>query len=237
MEPTVLASVLLFMIVTAHWVNTIYRLFEAFGAGSMEASMLFLLDQSKTSDIVEFALTFSAGVLGDFVIIYRVWTISSHNRAAVAFPIISAIGMTAIFFAVVYQLVRTGLAGNIAKQLELISLLDRWVTLACAFTISTNVYCSGFITWTLWSTHRQTGAGTSGDGIMRAAAMVIESATIYTSWVIFFFITYKARLDMNTFAGILWPYIAGISIMLINARVGLNRINKFNLVKSFRYPP
>ncbi|KAF8891366.1 hypothetical protein BD779DRAFT_1514842 [Infundibulicybe gibba] len=225
MEPAVLASILLFVVVTAHWVNTIYRLFEALGAGSMEDSMLFILDQSKTSNIVELALTFLAGIL-TCLQIYRVWTISSHNRAVVAFPVISAIGMTVAFFAVVYQLIRAGVVANMASHRELLSSLNHWVIPACVFTISTNVYCSGFITWKLWS-HQRIGTGASGDGIIPYL-----SISPYRSWVIFFFITYEAQLDINSFVGVLWPPMAGIAIMLINARVGLNRIQKFNLIQN-----
>ena len=51
--------------------------------------------------------------------------------------------------------------------------------------------------------------------------ILIESAALYASWTLFFFITYLTKATVNALANDCFPPVSGIALMLITVRVGL----------------
>ncbi|KAF8888801.1 hypothetical protein BD779DRAFT_432825 [Infundibulicybe gibba] len=223
LRPVVLASILLFLVVTAHWLVTTCRLFKAF-TNPTQNPLQVIGDILSPSIIAEIALVFLSGALGDFIIIYRLWMIWGRSRTVTIFPIGSAIGECVSFIGLVCQLISARTHGA-----DFFASWNHWIISACVFTMCTNIYCSDFIMWRLWVSRRRSNLG-GGDAIMRAAVIAIESAALYTSWAAFFFVSYETDMGIYLLAGTVWPPITGIAIMLINVRVGLSQVQKSNLI-------
>ncbi|KAF8879843.1 hypothetical protein BD779DRAFT_1119662 [Infundibulicybe gibba] len=223
LKPVVLASILLFSVVTAHWSVTIYRLSQAFGNPTRDP-MEVIGNISLRSNVAEIALAFLSTILGDCIIIYRLWMIWGCNRIVVIFPIFSAVGECVSFAGLVCQSANAGTANGA----ELFTSWNYWIVSACVFTLCTNIYCSGLIMWRLLVSRRKDNSGTGGDVIVRASIIAVESAALYTAWAIFFFASYEAGAGIYLFAATVWPPITGIAIMLINVRVELGRVRESN---------
>ncbi|KAJ6540046.1 hypothetical protein DFH09DRAFT_1283093 [Mycena vulgaris] len=90
----------LFIVVTAHWIVVIYQAFFAFiHLATATAEDAFYADLSQRSNIIKIILFFSSILIGDSLIIYRLWIIWGLNRYVVIFPIFTLIGtfVTSIF--------------------------------------------------------------------------------------------------------------------------------------------
>ncbi|KAJ4469303.1 hypothetical protein J3R30DRAFT_3409777 [Lentinula aciculospora] len=90
----------------------------------------------------------------------------------------------------------------------------------CLSSWRLNKYWIGLICWTLIRHDRMNYSHGLSTNILKVLAIFVESATIYTAWTIFFFISYLLKADIQFFAIDVFPSIAGISFMLINVRVG-----------------
>ncbi|KAF8891362.1 hypothetical protein BD779DRAFT_1514814, partial [Infundibulicybe gibba] len=212
LKPVVLASILLFLIVTVHWAVTIYRLFKAL-AGTTQDAVAFVLDILSPSSVAVMSLVFLSGALGDFIIVCILRWVSNQ-----ILTFLIDLSCLAAFTGLIYQLITAGAQRNAG----FFASWNRWIVAACVFTVCTNVYCSSFIMWRLWRTHRRSG-GAGDNNIIRAAIIVIESAALYTD----------IYVCCNR-----WPPITGIAIMLINARVGLGRVRNLEPappISSFKF--
>ncbi|KAJ7885631.1 hypothetical protein B0H13DRAFT_2343135 [Mycena leptocephala] len=95
--------------------------------------------------------------------------------------------------------------------------------LACPFVAwnaRTSVYSTAFITWKVWTTSRAVkdiGAGP----LMSVLAILVESAAIWTAWVIFFAVSYQTGSILQYLTAQLTPPIIGLFNMFIHLRVGL----------------
>ncbi|KAJ7033453.1 hypothetical protein C8F04DRAFT_1396074 [Mycena alexandri] len=85
----------------------------------------------------------------------------------------------------------------------------------------TNIYCTGFIIWKIWKTKR-TVEHLLGDGTLVPVLIVLlESAAVWTLWVVFFAVTYEIGSPLQTIVSDLSPTVAGLVNMVIYLRVEL----------------
>ncbi|KAJ3563461.1 hypothetical protein NP233_g8929 [Leucocoprinus birnbaumii] len=98
---------------------------------------------------------------------------------------------------------------------------DSWMLADITFTICTNVYCTAFISWKIWSVTRQLESGGSRSSLQRVLSTVIESAAFYTTWMATAFGLSIGRSQIENIFIDANPAVAGITFMLINVRVGL----------------
>ncbi|KAJ6514602.1 hypothetical protein DFH09DRAFT_998839, partial [Mycena vulgaris] len=83
----------LFRVITAHWIVVIYQAFFAFiHLASATAEDAFYADLSQQSEIIKVILFSSSILIGDSLIIYRLWIIWGLNRYVVIFPTFTLIG-------------------------------------------------------------------------------------------------------------------------------------------------
>ncbi|KAH9915758.1 uncharacterized protein B0H18DRAFT_89867 [Fomitopsis serialis] len=214
--PMFVASCLIALSCTAHWILTVYRLFDAFitfmGGGE---PIIAYADLSRKSEVAKTAFLIITVLISDAMIIHRLYIVWSYNKAIIVFPILTWGALVACGIGICWQFAHYTLGENVFETAA-----GRWITSDCVFSFVTNVYCSLLIAWRVWRTTVSAPAY-GGPNIMGALAIIIESAAIQSVWNLFFFITYQAKSNLQFTTIDMWVPICGISLTLINLRVSL----------------
>ncbi|EIW79978.1 hypothetical protein CONPUDRAFT_58530 [Coniophora puteana RWD-64-598 SS2] len=195
-SPMFVAAIMLFVLITGHWICTVLRLFQAFVMQDPSQALPFYADLSQNSEVIKTAFLMSSLVVGDVMMIYRLWTIWNRNYKIIIFPCLTLVGLTVCGAGIVYQFTVFTPGESV-----FLSAAGRWITSDCVFTLVSK--------------------SVSGVHLMPVLATFVESAAMYTSWTIFFFGSYQSGSNMQFLAVDGWAAMAGISYMLINVRVGL----------------
>ncbi|KAF9044675.1 hypothetical protein BDP27DRAFT_1305171 [Rhodocollybia butyracea] len=216
-SPMVIGSIGIFMCVTAHWIITFIRLFEAFvTAEDPLGPAHFVNDVAQPTYIVKAGLLGASLIIVDILVIYRLWIVTDKKLYIIVLPVITWIGLLISNIGITYLFSRRTLGTDVFASVAV-----RWTTSQCVFSLCTNIYCTGMICRTLIRHYQMTYTHGLSTNILKVLAIFVESATIYTAWTIFFFITELLKIDMQHFAIDVFPSVAGISFMLIQVRVGL----------------
>jgi len=208
-----ISSCSLFLAVTANWVLVVYRNFFGFifFEGGNGANVFFN-DYAAVSEIVQNVFLGLCVAFGDSMIVYRLWVVWSNIWIVIP-PIMTLLGL---LISLIITIVETPRLSTIAE--------DTGVTPITVFTLVTNIYCTGFISWKLYKISQATkGLVSSPISLARVAAIIVESAAIYTTWVIFYTVTHQLNLNVQFAAQNSLGAVAGIANALIYARVGLGR--------------
>ncbi|KAJ7073316.1 hypothetical protein B0H15DRAFT_957301 [Mycena belliarum] len=210
-----IAAIGLFCAVTAHWITTVYRAFLAFihfQGGALAAE--FYADTAQATEFAQEAFLMVSVLIGDSLIIHRLWVVWEHRTGVVVFPICSLAALTLCSAVSMYTLSRKSEAREIFA--------DPWLTSNCVLTLLTNVYSTALITYKIWRITRVRVARPIGGSNLRDfLVIVVESAALYASWAIFFTATYQARSLVQFVVIQSAPQVVGIVNALIQTRVGL----------------
>ncbi|KAJ7600508.1 hypothetical protein C8J56DRAFT_767475 [Mycena floridula] len=192
-KPLTVGSIALFFSVTAHWINTFIRLFDAFvNFQGDKAPVAYYGDLSGTTNVVRTALVLTTLILCDAMIIYRLYVVWGYNKIVIIFPILSLMSLIACSVGIVYQFTKFVPGMNV-----FVSVAGRWIRSDAVFTLS-QVHLAAVV-----------------------LSIFVESAALYTTWTIAFIISYELRSNIQFPIIDIGPSIAGISFMLINLRIGL----------------
>ncbi|KAJ7257846.1 hypothetical protein C8J57DRAFT_1342924, partial [Mycena rebaudengoi] len=207
----------LFLVVTAHWTIAIYQAFFAFiHLGTVVSEDRFYADLSQPSELAKTGFSSAAILLGDALVIYRLWIVWGRHRYIAVFPVLALVGSGVTLVGVLY--VSAQWEPSLRGQ-PFYNLSKPWVASGCIFSFLTNVYSTGFIAFRIRQfTHVNSSSESRLLGIL---AILVESAALQTLWLIFSFITQLAESDLAFIFIDSFPVILGISNMLIHARVGL----------------
>lgn len=159
-------------------------------------------------------------MLGDIITIYRLWVLSNGNKTMIVFPIVGLLGFLACAIALAGPASEssTRLIPIIHGKLELLP----WDIAATSCTVGITVYVTVMIAWIIMKSRMYLGAKVLEHGVRRALVIMVESAAIYTIWNLLFLIAglgFQSRIGLSLIHCM--PTISGISVMLINVRVGL----------------
>ncbi|KAL0567001.1 hypothetical protein V5O48_014993 [Marasmius crinis-equi] len=106
----------------------------------------------------------------------------------------------------------------------------KWVVVDVVTTVLTNTYSTTLIAWRIWVTHRANkeyggvvSARPGSTTLMAALAMFVESALLFSIWVLFFASLYGAKSNLEALAADNIAVMAGIAFSLINVRIALER--------------
>ncbi|KAJ7106627.1 hypothetical protein C8R44DRAFT_885903 [Mycena epipterygia] len=207
----VISNMAIFMTCTVHWIITVERFFLAF-LGSAGEPLQFYLDGSHFTLVVKNSLIPVAVLIGDAVIIHRLWIIWNRNLRVVFVPVLSWLGILTCGIAVVYVFTQSAPTDN--------SISTAWITANLALNTLTNIYCTTFIAWRIWKTSRAE-AEVGGGLLMPVLGILIESTAIWTIWQIIFGATFWTGSTLQFIARDLTPSIVGLVNLLIYFRVGL----------------
>ncbi|KAJ7486664.1 hypothetical protein FB451DRAFT_1227742, partial [Mycena latifolia] len=162
-------------------------------------------------------LFFTSVLIGDSLIIYRLWIIWERNRYIVIFPIISLVGMLAGSFGILYKVTQWEPSLRGAPFHEEIK---PWMATSFSLSLLTTIYSTTFIV--LRITRATVKAKSASESrLMSFLAILVESAALQMFWLTFTAITMFATSDAEFIASDTLPAIIGISNLLIHARVGL----------------
>ncbi|KAJ7143054.1 hypothetical protein C8R44DRAFT_603400, partial [Mycena epipterygia] len=217
-----------------HWIITVERFFLAF-LGSARDPLRFYMDNSQPTSGVNNTLEIMAVLVGDAVIIHRLWIIWNRDLRVIFVPLISWLGglsevspcsrrngylivLTVCGIRVVCLFIQS------TPSNEQFFIADgAWVTAYWALTAmcaTNSIPNSAFIACRIWKTSRAT-AEVGGDLLRPVFGILIESAAIWTAWAIFFAATYLTGSTLLFLVRDLTPSIIGLVNLLIYLRVGL----------------
>ncbi|KAK7013796.1 hypothetical protein R3P38DRAFT_3575107 [Favolaschia claudopus] len=224
LSPTFLGAIGMCITITAHWIISVDRSFQAFLLFENGTSPLkFYGDLSQITEVVKSAFCLTTLIIGDTIIIHRLWIIWDKRLIIAIFPMLSLLGLVVCSVGITYQFTR-----DKTGQSVFLSDASRWITSDAVFTICTNIYSTAFISWRMW----KVGRGMQPIGGIRiqarsvsnklsVLALIVESAAIYTTWSIFFFATYRSNSNLQFITIDCLPAMTGIACMLIHVRIGL----------------
>jgi len=133
----------------------------------------------------------------------------------IVIPVLAVLGLCVSGVGIVYQLSQLSTGNTV-----FVSQAAHWITADYSFTFVTNVYSSTLIAWRVWRASRMTGSY-GGGNLMRVLATIVESASVYTAYVVAFFIAYELTSNIQYTLVDTLCQIAGIAFMMINVRVSL----------------
>ncbi|KAJ7910882.1 hypothetical protein B0H13DRAFT_2328937 [Mycena leptocephala] len=210
----VISTIAIFLTCTAHWVLTVVRFFRAvLGSADTYAAILYYADDSQTTQVARSALTEMTMLIGDAVIVSAQFLVLTGVHDIV--PVILWFGVLACGIVVACLFSQSWL-GHILFTTS----AGGWVTANWMLTTIINIYCTVCIAWEIWRTSR--AVKDIGDGIfMPVLAILVESAAMWTTWMIFFAVTYQTRSVLEFNVVDLTPLIIAFTNMFIHLRVGL----------------
>lgn len=212
-----ITGVLMFLVITAKW---IFWWAEALPIPDMIGVAAQLPRRSRTTYRFKEACIQITVLLGDAITIYRLWVLSSENKIMIIFPVVGLFGYLACAIGL------SGPANDTTQQpLPIVNGrigLTGWDVAAVITTTCVTVYIAAMMTWII--TRAQSHARTHflGHRLRQALVILIESAAIYTIWNLAYLIAglgFHSKIAL-TFLDCM-SEIYGISVMLINVRVGL----------------
>ncbi|KAJ7089982.1 hypothetical protein C8R44DRAFT_892164 [Mycena epipterygia] len=215
-NPIVISNIAIFVNTTAHWIITVKRLFLAF-LGSAGDPVQFYLDLSQPTSVGSDTLVLVAVLIGDAVIIHRLWLVWNRDFRVIFVPVLSWIGGLTGGIAVPYLFMQST---STPTNNRFLVAAGTWLTANWAFTSLINIYGTTFIAWRIWKTSRAT-VQLEGGFLMHVCVILIESAAIWTTWTIFFAVNFWTGSPLQFLAKDLTPCIIGLVNLLIHLRVGL----------------
>lgn len=156
-------------------------------------------------------------VVGDLVMIYRMYHIFDRSFLACVIPSLTTSGLIAIGCGLTNQL------RNLSTPSEMKS-YNGWATSCFCVTLFNSAFMSAAISYRLWKVHRETvvsGVNYQSDSvILRAIRVLVESAALWTFFVSMNFFAFLANSNLSfTFLDMTSPAV-GISFCLIIVRLG-----------------
>ncbi|PCH38040.1 hypothetical protein WOLCODRAFT_96350 [Wolfiporia cocos MD-104 SS10] len=224
--PIFIAAQIIFSTVTAHWILSVARLFDAFVTheGETQPSDVYS-NLSLTPEVAKSALLVATVATLDAILIYRLYVIWEYDKRIVVFPILTWIGLVICGAGVCWQFTKYTSKENVYN-----SPAGWWIVSNCASTFATNIYCSALISWQVWRTGLS-GKTYGGERLKIMVAITMESAMLHTAWNAIFFIVYEVRSDLCFTAIDLWSPISGIAFMLVNMHVALGWAQSANRMR------
>ncbi|KAL6301742.1 hypothetical protein BKA93DRAFT_738277 [Sparassis latifolia] len=204
-SPLFMAGIILFAANTAIWILIVYRAFMAFvhfDHGTSPAS--FYADFAEASELIKLIFIYISLLIGDAVIIYRVWVVWNHNKYVMIFPSCS-------FLACVV---------NIGIPSTNVFSCCKYACDFCDVMQLLVPYSLVVIAWRLW----HVGSAVQPFGwhkTWRILAICIEGTVLDVTAMVVYFAVYEAGSHLQSMMVDILAPLSGISFMLINVRVGM----------------
>ncbi|KAJ7918570.1 hypothetical protein B0H13DRAFT_2435896 [Mycena leptocephala] len=208
----------LFLAITAHWITTTVSTFQGFiyFQGGQSANVYFSDNGRATETLGDIFLGLSV-LIGDSMIIYRLLVVWCYRKVVIIIPVLSMVGLLSMVYFHWPMILLIGTTMHV-KSIA----LDTGLIPSTVFTLVTNVYCTVFIAWEIWRITSKCQV-VGGLNLRNFLAILVESAAIYTSWVIYFTTCHQLDSNLQYVALGALPAVVGITNGLIHVRVGLGR--------------
>ncbi|KAJ7730121.1 hypothetical protein B0H16DRAFT_1585449, partial [Mycena metata] len=209
-NPVVLFTILISATSGAHWILTIVRFFNAFLCSADVEQ--FYLDNSQETRTAMSLLSITSVFIGDAAIIHRLWLIWNQSLPVIILPGVSSFGLLIIGCARTY-LITQPLDRHLSMP------VDDWAEAGWTITV-VQVMKFPLIVWKIWRTKRTVEHSLGGGTLMPVLIVLLESAAIWTIWVLLFAVTSALGSPLHIM-GDLSPVMVGIVNMIIYLRVEL----------------
>jgi len=207
-------SILLFLLISAHWGVQIARLVDAFIVHGHDPNAYYG-DPAQVKNVTKTGLYVAQTFVGDFTMVYRLFIVWGRNYKVIILPCLTSFGLLVAGSGVAYSFAHVTPGEDIFN-----SMAGRWIVSVFATSLSTNMIVTVLIAYKIWTIQRPVKT-TSQRSLMPIMAIFLESAAIYTVCLI---LTHSAYLGKATFQFITLDITSpaiGISFALIIVRVGL----------------
>ncbi|KAJ6609576.1 hypothetical protein B0H10DRAFT_473804 [Mycena sp. CBHHK59/15] len=164
---------------------------------------------SQSTELIQNVFLSLSIVIGDSMIIHRLWVVWIHSRLVVVFPICSLLLVTTFSVISDYTSMKSGSV-----------LQNKWLIFNPSFSLITNIYCTAFIAWKIWNTTKLS-MSSGGSNLRHFVIVVVESAGIYAFWAACLVVTFQARSNVQSIVLQTAPGVVGIVNALIHTRVSL----------------
>ncbi|KAJ7609798.1 hypothetical protein FB45DRAFT_942997 [Roridomyces roridus] len=209
-SPPFVAVAVLFCLVTVYWAIVVHQVFLTFiGLGTIATEAAFYQDLVEPTEIGKEIVTCVSVLVGDALVIYRLWIIWGRSRNVVIFPVLALIGFTVAFAGSLVELAR--LRGRLFPQNSL-----PWETTGFTLNLLGNLYSTGCIIWKVSRSKHS-----SESRLTWFLSILVESAALQTSWLLFTMITLLYGSPLTFIALENLNVVTGIANTLIHVRVGL----------------
>ncbi|KAJ6595252.1 hypothetical protein DFH09DRAFT_160273 [Mycena vulgaris] len=225
-----LALIVLFLTITAHWINGIYIVYFAFiHLGGGIAAEVYYGSLSTPTSLAHISLAEVASFITDSLVIHRLYVVWSCNRRVIIFPLLTLLCQAVSGTHIIYDFSRENIFNFHTQS-------NPWVMASLVSSLVISGYCSGMMIYKIVSMSRSmrsiTGNPSSGKRLMRVLAIMIESSVIQTAMTICILISFQIGLSAQMVLTALQPVIFGISVVLVHARVGLGWAQKSRIASS-----
>jgi len=154
-------------------------------------------------------------IIGDGMVIYRVWVVYNRNYKVLVLPILSFIGTTVCSIASVIYIGKASAGANVFYLPK----LEIWLPAFFGMTFATSVLCSALIAGRLWYIHKWVHISRTTNTLTTVLRIVIESASIYALTMLLYLGTYVAKKNVSIIFGDMVSPVIGIAFSLITIRV------------------
>ncbi|KAJ3851527.1 hypothetical protein EV368DRAFT_83450 [Lentinula lateritia] len=212
------SNILLFMLISAHWVVQILRSQRAFigTVGSAgDAASAYYAFPADSMNLLKESLYLAQTFIGDCTMIYRLWIVYNKRMYVVVLPALLMAVYATSAIAVVIALGKTTPGENI-----FISTAGVWAILVFSTTVATNLLTTSLITVRIWRIKRKVrGVALQTVGLASILHIIIESAALYTVTALLTLIGYSTEQLWQFITIDMISPIIGISFTLISVRV------------------
>ncbi|KAJ7625840.1 hypothetical protein FB45DRAFT_922421 [Roridomyces roridus] len=200
----------LFLVVTAHWTIVVYRGYLEFlsrGNPTLEEKFYNTTDE-RTQVVIDALFLFSI-LLGDLLLVYRLWIIWGGHWRIIILPLCAMIAATVVSIMVILQTAQLLPSG---KNIANLDDIDRNVV------FGNNLYCTAAIVYRVL---RATMDSHPENRLMGILTILVESAALQMCWFIILGVAARVSLPVALFTFATFPAITAVTNLLIHARVGL----------------
>jgi len=210
-------TIILFFLITIHWVLQFTRLVDAFvyhydDEGGPDAYYEYA---ANIKNVVKTAFYVAQTFVGDFTMVYRLYVVWGRNLWVIILPCLTSFGLLVAGSGVVYEF--SHLSQN---ESVFITSAGHWVLTVFATTLTTNIIVTVLIAYRIWSIHRPV-KGIAQNSLMPVVQIILESAAIYTIVLILTLVGYLAKNNYQFITLDATSPAIGISFALIIVRVGM----------------
>ncbi|KAL0959113.1 hypothetical protein HGRIS_014409 [Hohenbuehelia grisea] len=209
-------TVILFLLITAHWVLQVIRLFDAFIHRPRDETPEQIYGAARSPlNVAKTALYVAQTFTADVTMVYRLYIVWGRNWKVIIAPAITTAGLLAGGTNVVISFARQDPHVSIFTSAS-----GHWIVTVFSTTFATNLMVTSLIAYRIWSINRLVQPSTR-TSIKPVINIILESAVLYTIFLVITHMAYLAKAPFQfIFLDASSPAI-GIAFSLIIVRVGL----------------
>ncbi|KAJ7792972.1 hypothetical protein B0H14DRAFT_2928484 [Mycena olivaceomarginata] len=242
-----LALIVLFLSITAHWINGIYIVYLVFiRLGGGFAGEVEYLTLSTKESLAHLSLVEVATVTTDSLMIYRLYVVWSYDRRVVIFPGCMILCQMVAGIHIIYDFAHETIFNSTTYRIhgsQPASYLPSCKSHPVAIPLHKlmhypriSAYSTGMIIFKITrmssSIRSLTGRPSSGKNLRRVLAIIVESAVLQTTMTVGILVSFQIGLLVQAILTAIQPVVFGISVLLIHLRVGLGWTADSNTIGS-----